>query len=296
MKKTICVLLALVMTLCLGACGSRSEGDEGGLRVMPELSFEQKLARSAEELKEIESLHMDMDMDIGMRINVMGAEKNADVSTRYAADIRYDPMQLAIVMDVSAYDMQQKLLYYGEQAGDGLTVYISLDGGDHWSRQTISSVMDLMPHDPGEQAEIFLACVQGFAESGKENINGAPATVYTGAISGDYVEQAIKVSGSLDSVSQLLGTQVSEDMFRDLGSIPASIALDDESGMVVRYTMDMSQVMGTLVERIMAKMLEKYGEDAPSMEVKMEKVTLSMTLSQFNAVPEIRIPEAARGA
>ena len=293
MKKLLCLTLTLALILCLCACGS---GGEGILRMTPELSFEQKLARSAQALQAVGSFHMDMDMDMSMGIRVMGVDRSADVNTHHAADIRYEPMQFSMEMEIASMGEQQKMLYYGEQAGDGLTVYYSMDNGAHWARESIPSLEQVMPQEPGELTQIFLSCTEGFSEAGKDSVNGTEVTVYTGLISGDYVAQAIKAAGSLESVSQLLNVPVSEEMFRELADIPASVAIDEESGMVLRYTMDMSDAMGNLVSKLMEKLLEQYGGGSLPVEISMDQVNLTVTLSQFDQVPEIVIPDAARAA
>lgn len=289
-KKILALALALALTLCLCACG-------GVTRLLPTPpTFEEKLARSAEQMEQAESMHMDLDMDIGLSVTVSGQSQSVDMTARYAVDLRKEPLKMRMAMDISAMGMDQKMIYYAEQADDAVTVYLSLDDGAHWTKQSTSSISDIAPQDLDQQTDLLLACAESFTETGKEEIDGSAATVYTGVISGEYVEEAIKSSGALDTLADALGVEVPEELFRDLGDIPATIAIDDDSSLVVRYSMDMGAVMQSLMAKLMDLALESYGETGAEFELKIDRMLITTTLSQVNSLEEIVIPEAAKAA
>ena len=290
-KKFLALALALALTLCLCACG-------GGIsRLLPKsLTFEEKLARSVEQMKEAGSMHMDMDMDLGMRMAMSGQSIGVDMSARYATDLQTEPLKMHMIMDISAMGMTQKMIYYAEQGENGITVYLSMDDGAHWTKETTSAISDIAPQSLDQQTELFLACAESFTETGKEEINGSAATVYSGVISGEYVGEAIKSSGALDALSSSLGIDVPEDLFQDLGDIPSTIAIDDDSCLVVRSTMDMSTVMQKLMTKMMGLALSAAGGSDGGLELNIDRVLVTMTLSQVNSVEEIVIPEEAKAA
>lgn len=289
MKKLLALALALVLTLCLCACSAP------GFLKKP-LTFEEKLAKSAEQMEQAKSMHMDMSMDMGLRVAMSGQSQTMDMSARYATDLQNEPMKMHMTMDISALGMNQKMIYYAEQDGDAVTVYISLDDGAHWTKETISSLSDVLPQNLNQQTDLFLASAASFTETGKEEINGSAATVYSGVISGEYVEETIEASGALDAFSDALGVDVPEDLFRDLGDIPTTIAIDDGSNLVVRYTMDMGAVMQSLMEKMMGLVLESAGETDGGLELNIDRMLITMTLSQVNSIGEIVIPKEAVAA
>lgn len=291
-KKILALVLALSLALCLCACGSGELS-----RLLPgSMSFEEKLAQSAERMKEARSMHTDVDMDLGFRVAIAGQSQSMDATAHYTTDLQTEPMKMHMIMDISALGMTQKMIYYAEQGENGITVYLSMDDGAHWTKETISAISDIAPQDLDQQTEIFLACAENFTETGKEEINGERATVYSGVISGQFVEETIKSSGALDTLSQTLGVDVPEDMFKGLGDIPATVAIGDKSGLVVRYTMDMSAVMQGLMEKMMGLVLQSAGGSDAGLELNIDRVLIAATLSQVNSVEEIVIPEEAKAA
>ena len=82
----------------------------------------------------------------------------------------------------------------------------------------------------------------------------------------------------------------------DLGSIPCSLWIDNKSRMLVRYDMDMTQVMGAVVGSLKEAMLEKEGLEGVDMDLSIGKVTTSVVLSRFDQVDEILIPEEVKEA
>ncbi len=294
MKKILSTALILALALCLCAC------DSGVFRFQQkELSFEERLANAAQQMKQVKSMHLDLDLNIDLDMTVAIGEaeqsENLDMTSRYGIDIQNEPLKMYMEMEVLFQGEGGTLLSYAEQAGDEVLLYSSYDDGTTWSKTTTASVADLTPQDPVQQTALFLACAGSFTETGKETVNGSQATVYSGVISGQYVEEAIKSTGVLDSLGQM-GVEASEEMFQDLGDIPASIAIDDASGMLVRYEMDMSQVMQNMMDRLIGSMLAQYGMTETSVTLTVGKVQVVMTLSRFNSVGEIVIPEAAKAA
>lgn len=290
MKKLLCALLVGALTLCLCACS-------GGIRLFSApLTLEQKLARAAEQMQQLKSLHMDLEACVGVTFNIAGESIYREEHTHNLLDLQTEPMKMYVEMQNDQPDEGSGYLCYAEQDGDTVNVYSSYDGGATWSRSTAPSLTELPAQNTAQQALLLLSCAATFTETGKETVNGSEATVYSGLISGELVEQAVKASGVMDSVAEALGGLVTEDMLKDLGDIPVSIAIDDESCMLVRYTMDMSQVMQSLMERLLGSVLDQYGLEQTEAFFKLEKVTLSVTLSQFDSVEEIVIPEAARAA
>lgn len=74
-------------------------------------------------------------------------------------------------------------------------------------------------------------------------------------------------------------------------SLPLTLWIDAD-GYVLKYEMNLTEVM----QKIMDKAMEAAGSTDASSAVKVEKTSISMVCSQFNAVKEITIPEEAKSA
>ena len=75
-KRIVAVLLALVMVLGLTACGR----------------FETDMAKAAKDMKNLESLRVDIDSDIILGMAVLGENKNFDLDLNGTAEVRRHPL------------------------------------------------------------------------------------------------------------------------------------------------------------------------------------------------------------
>ena len=66
--------------------------------------------------------------------------------------------------------------------------------------------------------------------------------------------------------------------------------------MVVRYDMDLGAVMQSLMKDMMDEVLASQGLEGLGVEMEFREVTVSVILSQFDAVGEIVIPDSAKAA
>ena len=140
---------------------------------------------------------------------------------------------------------------------------------------------------------LYLGSINSFKEVGTEQVNGKDAVKYEGTISNEELSEVMETAGTADSLTQL---GITEDqvvaMYSELGDLPVQVWIETESGLPVKYEMDMTDMM----QKLMDKVVESMGEDAAGMTITMDKVFVSMSLSDFNAVSEIVIPEEAKNA
>lgn len=283
-NKILALLLTLALLLCLCACGNGSGGGGGVLRSQPE-SFETRLVRAQKQMEELKSFHMDMSLDMHMTMKMMGQSLDMVLIADYAMDTEQDPLKLAmdLHMDITAMGQHQeeKSLVYVVRDGDRFLTYTSTDGGKTWDKAS-SPTPEISQQNTEEQMALFLACGDSFQEAGTRMVNGAPAVAYQGKLSGDFVQQAIQSSGSLDSLGELLGSDIPEELFQGLGDIPVTVAFDQASGMMVYYEMDMSEAMSVLMQRLMQSVMQSFGLEG--VEVNLTAAKVSATLSGFDQV------------
>ena len=81
-------------------------------------------------------------------------------------------------------------------------------------------------------------------------------------------------------------------MIKDLGELPITLWIDETEMYPIKYEMDMTSMMNSLMSGI----IESMGDEAAGLTFEYTKVKMEMTCSDFNAVDEITIPEEAKTA
>ena len=285
MNRFLALAMALVMLLALCACG------EGGTRSVITPDFESRMRQAQENMSKLESMHMEMSMDVTMELSVLGQTQPMDMRVYYTMDTQNEPARTKLVITTSSMGQSQEQVMYTDESG---MIYMQLDGRS-WQRQSAQGNSQANEMQPDQMLQLFLNSAGSFRETGSETINGSKATVYSGVLGGDYVKQVLETTGLGSTLGEALGTGDAGNLFDNLGEIPMTVAIDDESGLVVRYTMDMAQVMENLMKNLFNSMLTSQGLNGVEIEIKISNCMATATLSQFNSVPEIVIPAEAKG-
>lgn len=272
MKKTkrilvFAILAAMLLSLC--GCGM----------------FRTHVAKAAIKMSKLDSLHADVEMQIGMGISVLGQDVNADATVTGGADIQRDPERVYVNLMAEVAGFEQNLLFYGVGRDGGADVYSSADSGDSWTKDSIEND-DSSKSSKADGKSLFLLLsdsAASFKEYGKEKVNGSDAIRYNGKITSDELRQALELADVKQSLEESLDVELDDDVFEDLGDVPVSIWIDVKSGMIVRIEMDMSDVMQGLVPVLVDKAMEK-ADIGIGVNTKVYEVTVSITLSEFDAV------------
>lgn len=272
MKKTkrilvFAILAAMLLSLC--GCGM----------------FRTHVAKAAIKMSKLESLHADVEMQIGMGISVLGQDVNADASVTGGADIQRDPERVYVNMNAEVAGFEQNMLLYAVGRDGGADVYSSADSGESWTKDSIEND-DSSKSSKADGKSVFLLLsdsAASFKEYGKEKVNGSDAIRYNGKITSDELKQALELADVKQSLEESLDVELDDDVFEDLGDVPVSIWIDVKSGMIVRVEMDMSDVMQGLVPVLVDKAMEKT-DVGIGVNTKVYDATVSITLSEFDAV------------
>ena len=282
MKKFLALALGVAMLLGLSGCGG----------------FELKMARAAAKMNQLKSVHMDMDLQLDMSMpTFLGQSLPIDVAMSGGVDSSFGPLLTKAELQVSALGAEKQLLYYLEQAGEQYVMYLSSNEGKSWIKELVEP--EQLPGQLNldmEDLSIFKECADSFTEVGEETVGEFTATRYDGMIKSEYVSRALALTGALDALSQALGIRLDAEELSQMGSIPASVWIDNRSGYIVRYSMEPTEVMQGVITMAMAGLLADYGLGGLDPELDLEKATVTVDLSGFNAVPEIVIPAAAKAA
>lgn len=282
MKKIFAMTLVLALCLCLCACGGNQP------------DFSTRMQTSQEAMAELKSFRMETTLDMSMEMSVMGQSQAMDMNIAYTMDVNKESGVTRMEMTVTAMGSSQKMLSYIETANGESTVYLSTDNGRTWQKQTADA--NTVSTDPAQALELFNKNAKNFKRSGSETINGSKVTIYKGELDENYVGELMKMTGLGDSLGSSLGVDGGDELFKDLGKIPMTVAIDDNTGMLVRYTMDMTKVMQKLMENVFSSLMASYGMGNIEIKINISKAEGVAVFSQFNEVGEITIPDAAKAA
>ena len=261
------ILAAMLLSLC--SCGM----------------FRTHVAKAAIKMSKLDSLHADVEMQIGMGISVLGQDVNADAAITGGADIQRDPERVYVNMNAEVAGFEQNMLLYAVGRDGGADVYSSADSGESWTKDSIEND-DSSKNSKADGKSLFLLLsdsAASFKEYGKEKVNGSDAIRYNGKITSDELKQALELADVKQSLEESLDVELDDDVFEYLGDVPVSIWIDVKSGMIVRVEMDMSDVMQGLVPVLVDKAMEK-ADIGIGVNTKVYEVTVSITLSEFDAV------------
>lgn len=261
------ILAAMLLSLC--GCGM----------------FRTHVAKAAIKMSKLDSLHADVEMQIGMGISLLGQDVNADAAITGGADIQRDPERVYVNLMAEVAGFEQNLLFYGVGRDGGADVYSSADSGESWTKDSIEND-DSSKNSKADGKSLFLLLsdsAASFKEYGKEKVNGSDAIRYNGKITSDELRQALELANAKQALEESLDVELDDDVFEDLGDVPVSIWIDVKSGMIVRIEMDMSDVMQGLVPVLVDKAMEK-ADIGIGVNTKVYEVTVSITLSEFDAV------------
>ena len=271
MKKTKRILVfAMLAAMLLSLCGC-------GM-------FRTHVAKAAVKMSKLESLHADVDMQVGMGISVFGQDVNADAAITGGVDIQRSPERLYADLAAEVEDFEQNLLLYGIGRDGGYDIYSSADSGETWTKGSAENNSANSSKADGKSIFLLLSeSAASFKEYGKEKVNSSDALRYNGRITSDELKQALELANAKQAIEESLDVELDDDVFADLGDVPVSIWIDVESGMIVRIEMDMSDVMQGLVPVLVDKAMEK-ADIGIGVDTKVHEVTVSITLSEFDSV------------
>ena len=284
-KRLFAMILTLAMALSLSACGS----------------FEARVARAAKKLQSTKSMHMDMSVSFDIALSMLGQELGIDFDMDVESDMFMDPLQAKMIMTMNSMGESSSILSYAEKNDESYTLYVSADDGTTWQKRSVDVSelpAQLNASNAMDQLSLFIESAQSFQEVGTEQINGSDAVRYDGTLKGEAVAKAMELSGILDTFSSQFGGELDLSAFDD-SSIPASIWIDTKSGYIVRYDLDMTEIMGQVLKTMLSSTMESAGlADMSELVngVELNNCLASVVLSQFNAVEPFQIPEEAREA
>ncbi len=286
-KRCTAVLLILALALALAGCG-----------------FAAKMTRAAKKMEKLQSYRMDLDMDMALKLSMLGQSMDMDMKISGSSDVNTDPSRTKAELRIKMLGQDIPMLSYTDKTDTGLVTYSSPDGGKTWTRQTVESP-ELAEAAGKNGFTRLLKLASAFEKTGTETVRGSEATVYSGVISGEDLESVMEISGVLKNVFSTMDMSMDGLDLTQYGGIPTTISLDNKSGMVVRYTMDMTEFMGKMMPAMMDAVMKEAAADSGlegldlsklGFSVETGRVFAAVELYDFDAVGTIEIPAEALAA
>lgn len=282
MKKYLAILLAVLMALTLFACDKALSKDDSEPSKAP-VDPATALKEAYEKTQLVKSQHTDMNCDIFivMRMPSYSTEQNMEISYNISTDMQKDPSLIKMEGTLNAMGKTVDYLYYGEEIDGTMLAYASLDGGKTWTPEAtdISGIAD-----QANSLNSWILNAESAELVGTETVLGTETTVYTCQIPGSTFAQS-------NNMLSTLGAGIDASLIEDVKPVPATIWIDNETGLILRIRIDMVEYMRTIFERAMQ---EQMAEAGLSVDLDVQRASLDVTSSQFDSIAPIVIPEEAK--
>ena len=259
----------------------------GGGTILSAEETKELLALSQKTMATVESMEANMTMEMDMS---MGEEK-AETTTTAKILTQQNPLRMQ--MDISATmgdgTEAQNMQMYAEEEEGRLRTYVL--AADTWYSQTME-LSSLAQYNAEENVALYLSSLADFSAAATEKINDTEATKIEGTLKKDVLQKVLQESGMTESAAAMGVTEEQlAALTESVESLPLTLWIDAD-GYVLKYEMDLTAIM----QKIMDQAMETAGSTDASSAVKVEKTSISMVCSRFNAVGEITIPEEAKSA
>ena len=268
-KKLLAAALAAVLTLA--GCGTT---------VLSAEETKELLTLSQKTMATVESMAAEMTMEMDMSMG----EETAETTTVAKILTQQNPLRMQMNLSATLEDgtEAQNMQMYAEEEDGKLRTYVL--AADTWYSQTME-LGSLAQYNAEENVTLYLSNLADFSATATEKINDTEATKIEGTLKKDVLQKVLAESGMTETAAAMGVTE------EQLAALPLTLWIDAD-GYVLKYEMNLTEVM----QKIMDKAMEAAGSTDASSAVKVEKTSISMVCSQFNAVKEITIPEEAKSA
>lgn len=291
-SKILAVILAAVLAMSVTACGGKDSGSETQTKKTEEAEVD-PFEAAQKNIAEVTNMDATMLMEMDMEMGVNGEPQSVESVTTMELSTFSDPVRLKLDMTVNAsaagQEQTQNMSVYAETNEDGTCTMYMFDGSN-WQSQQVSAE-DVAQYDTSTDMAAYMYGDYNFEAVGTEQVDGANAYKYSGVITGDEMKQVILSSGALDQLTGLgMSSADLDSMLDNVGELPINLWIDEATLYPVKYEMDMTEIMDTL----MGNMLAAMGDQAAGLTMSVPKMTISMTCKNFNAATDFEIPEEAK--
>ncbi len=268
MKRTIAILLAAVMVLAMLACAGKKKDEDKS-----PMTAEQAIQSATDLLKKAESVHLDYTNNQAYIYPKSGSNYTSYISV--SSDIHQNPPVNKTTVAMSSNGQNSTAILYMEKENDTQFSYVSYDDGKTWSVPQQEDALFIF--DMPDAFQEWLGSVSNVQRIGNATINGKETTMFKGEITGDaFVKMAKSFMPAIyDNNAEY---QVVMERMKEAKPIEITMWFADTDCSLVRFRLDMLDCINAIGEN--------YGVQYTAYD--------TVYNLQYNCVPAITIPEAAR--
>lgn len=196
-RKITSGALALAMMFTLAACGKENGGADAA----------SVMAAAQQEMAKVSSMRYTYAMEMA----ISAEDQPVEMSVDGTAEVTMNPYAARMTMNMDMLGMALKdVQVYMVSENGQMVAYTGMDmtgtGQNQWYKsQADDSGMNTENYDAVESFELYMKNGSNFKAAGTDTVQGASVTRYEGVITSDMLEDTLEESGSLESITSLLG-------------------------------------------------------------------------------------------
>jgi outer membrane lipoprotein-sorting protein len=294
-KRSAAIAAAAALVFSMAAC-----------QKAPELSPQEVIDQASENFNGISSMTYTTEM--AMDMTVMSQE--ISMTMNGGGEYVREPLATSMTMEMDGTSMgagKSTIVMYvvGSEDEKGYTVYTGTgeEGNYAWTKQEVNDLEDAQKQmgaaTSADKMNEYALNGTDYVEAGTEKVNGTEATRYDGVIPKESMADAMN-SMNLTSMFTSMGLDEKSvgEYIDSLEDIKISIWVDKSNMMPVKYEMDMTDFMQSLMNAVMADMMNQLGQGETDVSeyITISNVIVDMVITGTDNVDSIEIPEEALNA
>lgn len=282
-KKILSFVFLLIITILLSACDKKEN------KTTEEIFL--KVSRNFGKVSSMSYTKLDKG-DIYTNSAQNGNSAKVTVKGELNIEINYilEPFTMQLKDDKLSSGEQM----YINKLNDKYFLYtytFNKKGKGTWRKVEVPYDYIVQRYDSKALIELCLSQGHNYEDNGKEIINGSETIRYEGFLSGDSILQVLEFTDAAPLIESIPQKDIAE-LLMNLDNQPISIWVDTKNDLPVKYEMDLTETIQKLMKSIKEKS-DKGDFDFLIEDYKINKLFLSMVISEFNNVKSIEIPEEA---
>ena len=300
-RRVTALVLALLMLLSLSGCGI----------------FETRMARAVQKMSKLNNLHftLSVGLDLALSVSEPPAGESTDAPESEAAaeegsepyEARVLPLQGSFTAEGELFTDPLLLRFDGllrlpgsetrsenyiEKAESAYYLYSRTNDGTLWQKQGLAEQKKARV----KGLQYLVKGAESFSPTGTETLDGRPADRYDAVIDSEYVAGLLSLYEVRAFLADGLGLQLREDVFDEPAAIPATLWLDQESGMIVSAEVDLNAFAEDIAQKQLDRVRGALDLQSMGLELKTTGLRLHLDLSAFDEAEAFQIPEEAKEA
>ena len=301
-KQLFALLLLTALVLNLSGCGA----------------FQTQMAKTTTRMARLQNFRMELDCRLKGEAEIGLQTVPVDTGISGILDVETDPLVLRSDLSLRAFGGSWPLRYYITKEYD--TISLIPWGEDAPVRRSTLTLQEAKRSKTTQALKLLVRCGDSFAEPADDTVDGAPAKRYDGSLPMELVDEALillnlkkpepdetETSGEIPASEKTDGlppamesavpteSPVPEEAAGDAGNdetsgIPCSIWVDGED-YIVRVELDLTDVLGSISEELLEKLLSDYDLGNLQLSLHPESFLCRVTLSRFDSLERLVLPE-----